>query len=350
VTPIFPSTSRFCGHKLGGGYRAQGFYQYSRYRITDEIPPGASEWEPPAVPATTTRLDIPGKEIWFRNWALDRGEPTVSFGVSGPLHPAVEANTGYNTVAPTVAEAVGKVSLSVFECGPIPGVSFSISTDFVPGSSGHAHTNPPALSDVATLAATSGTTDANGQWSANVTTGRVASKLRLTATGNVSGRLFLNTADVSVGFAGLHDPGVDGSGIIRYTGVTTTHPINHFASGELHVFVRKMATYYNLLAADAVKGTIGINDMSLERGGLFDIDGAWTPANPGHFRHRFGTDADIDRFAQRPDGTFIFADQDLLREIVRTTLAGIFKSETGGRMHVQVPEYMVGDILLRGTR
>lgn len=335
-----------CAHKRGPGYKAQIFYQYSRYKITDTIPPGANEWEPATVPATPTRLAKPGKVIFARNWEMDMGENAISFGVGGPLHPAIEAGTGYPTAAPTVAPATGKVSLTANDCGPIPGVTFSISTDFVPGSSGHAHTNPPPLSAVATLAATSGTTDANGQWSANVTTGPVAAKLRLTAIGNVAGKLFLRTADLDVGFRGLIDPGLDNSGIIRYTGDTADHPTNHFASGELHVFVRKMATYYNLLAPDAVKGTIGVNDMSLEHGGLFDIAGGWSPS---HVRHRFGTDADIDRFVQRPSGTFVFADQAVIEYAV-DKLDGIFLPESGDRMHVQVPEYMVADILLRGTR
>lgn len=209
------------------------------------------------------------------------------------------------------------------------------------------HANPPSIGDVATINGGGGTTDAEGRWPATFQTGRVASTLRLTAIGSVEGKLFLKTADLNVGFTGLVDPGVDGSAIIRYTGQTANHPSNHFGSGELHVFVRKMASYYNILAAASDKGTIGINDMSLERGGLFDIAGAWSPS---HFRHRFGTDADIDRFVQRADGTFVFADQDLLQEIVDDDLKGIFVSESGNRMHVQVPEYMVGDILLREAR
>jgi len=336
-----------CAHKRGPGYKAQIFYQYSRYKITDTIPPGANEWEPAAVPATATRLDKRGKVIFTRNWQLDMGEGAVSFGVGGQVHPKIESNTGYETVAPTVAAATGTINFSAYDCGPIPGVSFSMSTDFVPGSSGHAHPSAPAISEVATIAGSGGTTDADGRWSTTFTTGRVASKLRLTATGNIEGKPFLKTADLSIGFAGLVDPGVDGSAIIRYTGDTTDHPRNHFGSGELHVFVRKMASYYNILAAASDKGTVGINDMSLERGGLFDIDGAWAPS---HFRHRFGTDADIDRFVQRTDGTFVFLDQDLLQEIVEDNLKGIFVSESGNRMHVQVPEYMVGDILLREAR
>ena len=44
-----------CHLALGGGYRMQIFYQYSRYRF-GEVPEGATEWQPAATPATATRL------------------------------------------------------------------------------------------------------------------------------------------------------------------------------------------------------------------------------------------------------------------------------------------------------
>ena len=343
-----------CSNKMGPGYKGQIFYQYSRYSITDTIPPGANEWEPATVPATATRLEKPGREIWSSLWELDMSEGAVQFSVGGSTHPKIEltpagnSNTGYTSVAPELAPATGTVSFRAYDCQPIPGVSFSLSTDFVPGSFGHVHTNPPTMSDVATITATSGTTDANGEWSTSFQTGRVASKLRLTAIGTINGRLFLKTADLDVGFRDLVDPGEDGSAIITYTGaVAGKHVDNHYGSGELHVMVRKMASYYNLLVPPADRGKIRLNDMSLQRGGLFDIAGTWAPS---HYRHRFGTDADISRFFELSNGTLVTTERDLVKQIVETNLDGIYILESGGRMHVQVPEYMVGDILLRGTR
>lgn len=138
-----------CSNKRGPGYEGQIFYQYSRYKITDTIPAGANEWEPATIPATATRLAKPGKVIFERNWQMGMGENAVSFGVGGQVHPAIEANTGYATAAPTVAPATGTINFSAYDCGPIPGVSFTMTTDFVPNSSGHACT--PTHHRLATL-------------------------------------------------------------------------------------------------------------------------------------------------------------------------------------------------------
>ncbi len=67
----------------------------------------------------------------------------------------------------------------------------------------------------------------------------------------------------------------------------------------------------------ATNATIGINDVSLPLGGLFDICATWDPAgtctnaqNGGHQLHRTGTSVDIDRLACRgliPDDANPFA-------------------------------------------
>ncbi|MBI4822797.1 MAG: hypothetical protein HY805_00990 [Nitrospirae bacterium] len=57
------------------------------------------------------------------------------------------------------------------------------------------------------------------------------------------------------------------------------------------------------------KAKLGINDMSLVWGGLFDLCDTWNPAdrcslapNRGHFSHRKGTSVDIDRNALSQNG------------------------------------------------
>ena len=63
-----------CTMKLGNGYKAQIFYQYSRYKITDTVPPGVNVWEPPTTSATATRLAVPGKQIFISHFVLAPGE------------------------------------------------------------------------------------------------------------------------------------------------------------------------------------------------------------------------------------------------------------------------------------
>ncbi len=87
--------------------------------------------------------------------------------------------------------------------------------------------------------------------------------------------------------------------------------------------------------------------MSLPLGGVFDIGSDWSPP---HSRHRFGADCDIDRRVQDASGNFVLADHDLLLDIARRDLNGVGILETGGRMHVQVPEYDVANILLREAK
>ena len=94
------------------------------------------------------------------------------------------------------------------------------------------------------------------------------------------------------------------------------------------------------------QGSLGLNDMSLPLGGVFDIGAGWSPP---HSRHRFGSDCDIDRYAQRADGSSALIDTGVLQDSV-DQLDGILLIESGGRLHVQVPEYQVATILLRETR
>ena len=86
------------------------------------------------------------------------------------------------------------------------------------------------------------------------------------------------------------------------------HPDNHWASTETFNNIQLVALDF----FDAFDATLGINDMSLRRGGLFDICGTWNAASTcaqavsgGHQSHRIGTSADIDSQACRgliPDG------------------------------------------------
>ncbi len=79
-------------------------------------------------------------------------------------------------------------------------------------------------------------------------------------------------------------------------GVTSQHTLNHF--GTISLIVR-----ISLLAADYFQNTggavLGINDMSLPLGGLFDILNDWKPP---HNLHRKGSSVDINR-RHANDGT-----------------------------------------------
>ncbi|MCI0372775.1 MAG: hypothetical protein L0214_15690, partial [candidate division NC10 bacterium] len=110
-------------------------------------------------------------------------------------------------------------------------------------------------------------------------------------------------AKVTVQVPGLVNLGGIQTNFWRLTGQTTTHPDNHWGTPDT-------VTNIQLVALDSFEifaATLGINDLSLRQGGMFDICGTWNPADTcppltvgprgGHHWHRTGTSVDIDRTA-----------------------------------------------------
>lgn len=77
----------------------------------------------------------------------------------------------------------------------------------------------------------------------------------------------------------------------RLTGVTSAHTSNHYGLNTTNAATTSIANSF--MATE--NATIGINDMSLREGGIFDIRGNW---GAPHRSHRKGTSVDIDRCAQ----------------------------------------------------
>jgi|GEM_PF-6731420 len=131
-------------------------------------------------------------------------------------------------------------------------------------------------------------------------------------------------ATIKVRVPGLYPmPGGD----YRLTGQRTAHPDNHYG------------TYYTVVNTHAVaedfyrqfNATLGINDMSLEWGGLFDIYGNWSPP---HSSHRKGTSVDIDRNAQGPNG-YIPVDRNSIEKICRKYSGHLIPEPT---IHCEFPQ------------
>lgn len=81
----------------------------------------------------------------------------------------------------------------------------------------------------------------------------------------------------------------------RLTGSTSAHSSNHHGTNSTNVATYNIALDY----WDETDTTLGINDMSLMWGGLFDINENW---NSPHSLHRTGESVDIDRCA---DGVLV---------------------------------------------
>ena len=106
-------------------------------------------------------------------------------------------------------------------------------------------------------------------------------------------------ATVRVAVPGLSNLADVQTNFFRLTGPTGTHPDNHWGTDSTVTNIQLVA----LDVFDTLQATLGINDMSLPQGGMFDICGTWNPADgcslapKGHVRHRTGTSVDIDKAA-----------------------------------------------------
>jgi hypothetical protein len=78
--------------------------------------------------------------------------------------------------------------------------------------------------------------------------------------------------------------------------VLSQHNHNHYGTQHVEDTVREVAIEFSLLTekfSSVGRQELGINDMSLVWGGLFDIGNNWLQ-DPGHHLHRNGNSVDID--------------------------------------------------------
>lgn len=94
------------------------------------------------------------------------------------------------------------------------------------------------------------------------------------------------------------------------SGGTPRHPVNHFGSTSTVAGSTTAAADYFTQAG----ASIGINDMSLNYGGLFDAIDDWQPP---HRSHRVGTSVDVDRCATGANGS-IPVNQLLLDKLMKS--------------------------------
>jgi hypothetical protein len=92
------------------------------------------------------------------------------------------------------------------------------------------------------------------------------------------------TSTFALPLAELPDPSTDDHYLRK--GQTDTHPVNHYGTTNTITQLKDIAKQY---FKDTGR-TLQINDISLPKGGLFDINANWKTS---HITHRTGTDADI---------------------------------------------------------
>lgn len=379
ITGMAPS----CSMTLGGGYRAEMFYQYSRYTITD---PNSEVWEPAAIPATSTKLAIPGKLIFRRNWSLGPGADAVRVATATPLlNPSVPlryidkvdktiTNVG-GKVTKSIAAGQSKLVVDAIECGvPFGNLAFTGEIEFQEGGMGHVHGESGAIrvaptgkvSDVPS--AFSGVTDNNGHWESpfTITAGEFAGFYKMTVTapslsipGSAPVRFTSRPVDLLVGFRNIYRFNIGpGDPYLKLVGSDNSIPgncetfrcdnhrdRNHYGTGALQAFIRQLPeVFHDKVEPDAI---LGINDMSLPYGGAFDIGGQWGVNS--HISHRLGHDVDVNRHAYYPNGTSRPLDASEIDEFSK----GV-KSELGGTrvnepsIHFRLPASTIDSLLAGG--
>lgn len=134
--------------------------------------------------------------------------------------------------------------------------------------------------------------------------------------------------DVGVGVGGLSALPASGPHHMTVRGGTDTHPQGTHGTGSTIATLQKIArTYF-----ERTGRKLSINDLSLPRGGLFDINNNW---NPPHRTHRFGNDADINRI----DGGGIIVDCEdelgpIVKDVARGRMLPKLRCESGDRRHI----------------
>ena len=98
------------------------------------------------------------------------------------------------------------------------------------------------------------------------------------------------TAEIRVEAPGLMSLVDVRTNFVRLTGQTPEHPDNHWGTADTLLNIQGVALDF----FRKFEGTLGINDMSLRMGGLFDLRGTWQPP---HSLHRTGRSVDIDHNA-----------------------------------------------------
>jgi hypothetical protein len=158
-----------------------------------------------------------------------------------------------------------------------PGMRWSCVLKRVPNTGGHQHAGGPT----GKLTPTSGTIPSSGVVKAiKQKTPAVAGDIELKYTiGTTSGSVY--TRAMVPGLVELPT-----TSAIERVGVTKTHPQSHYGAPAMTAAVVTLATKFH----KKFSKPLGVNDISLIWGGLFDHKATW--AAP-HKTHRTGVDADI---------------------------------------------------------
>jgi hypothetical protein len=216
------------------------------------------------------------------------------------IMPAVFLSADSTDVAPSImsdpfVKKPTTVNLTATLANGVPDgqIDFSAKAIDLQSAGGHDHTNITSVlvgafdKDAFSTKPTSTCTTTGGSCTAMFTVSEVSGSYSITAKLDTDASASYDVP-VMVRIQSLAE--LSSGATYRLTGATTKHLSNHSGAGTLIRNIQAVSKMY--FNNSATKGqTLGINDMSLSEGGLFDISGAWTVP---HKLHRTGDSVDID--------------------------------------------------------
>lgn len=113
----------------------------------------------------------------------------------------------------------------------------------------------------------------------------------------------------------------------------TRHPKGSSGTSDTLIGIAAIAQSY----LDKKGAGLRINDLSLPRGGKFDLGGAYQENDPAHVSHRTGKDVDIGHVDLAGKSTNCFAGKDMQQILTENGVGPIRLCETtpGGAYHVR---------------
>lgn len=186
------------------------------------------------------------------------------------------------TLSPTGVQPGGQTTVTVTVDPGVEGYSVQLGVTAVAGSGGHEHTSGRP---VGTFGTTSGSTNASGVFTTTYTATQFGGEERIHADAGGQG----GEADLDVSIPGLQalPPGANYDNTWGTSGAGWMHHNSHNGTTATIDGLIAIADAY---AAQYPGSILRYNDMSLPKGGLFDINDNW---NTPHGEHRFGANCDV---------------------------------------------------------
>ena len=303
----------------------------SGYKLASELTSTSGDCNDDAPTINPSAQEVCGDGIDNNcNGEIDEGCLKCEISITANPNAVWPKNAGSSQTTSTI-------TVSLTSPAPPEGCTVNLSIEPVANSGGHSNhsgTRPKGKITDSSGNVISSVNLSNAENSAVVkyTSSEVGGEERIIATVTGGDE---SEAKIKVRVPGLGSMGE--SDAWRLTGQTTNHPVNHYGTYTTIGNIGNMAAdYYQQFDA-----TLGINDMSLPDGGMFDICGTYNPTdtclnapNGGHSSHRKGTGVDIDRTAQSQNG-WIRVDRIAIREICKDYGGHLVREST---IHCEFPQ------------